>query len=77
MAKMTNKVEETNEVELIEKPAKVKKPKVKTYKYNTGDNLDEISKELTGKNYMIYRILQYSGKTMNDLKDGDVLKWGE
>lgn len=44
--------------------------------YHTGDDLDVISFELTGKKYMIYRILQYSGLNMNTLKDGDVLKWG-
>ena len=44
--------------------------------YHTGDSLDKISFELTGKKYMIYRILQYSGLNMNTLKDGDVLKWG-
>ena len=44
--------------------------------YHTGDDLEKISELLTGKKYMIYRILQYSGLNMNQLKDGDILKWG-
>lgn len=46
------------------------------YIYHTGDDLEKISELLTGKKYMIYRILQYSGLNMNQLKDGDILKWG-
>lgn len=46
------------------------------YIYHTGDGLEKISELLTGKKYMIYRILQYSGLNMNQLKDGDILKWG-
>lgn len=55
--------------------AKKKKTKAE-WIYHTGDDLDKISFELTGKKYMIYRILQYSGLNMNTLKDGSVLKWG-
>ena len=57
----------------VKKPSKKKMP---VYIYHTGDNLEKISELLTGKKYMIYRILQYSGTNMNQLKDGDVLKWG-
>ena len=57
------------------KPEVVEKPET-VWIYHTGDDLDVISFNLTGKKYMIYRILQYSGINMNQLKDGDVLKWG-
>lgn len=68
-------------VEEVKKPSAPKKKKTKekpeaVWIYHTGDDLDKISFELTGKNYMIYRILQYSGLNMNTLKDGDILKWG-
>lgn len=46
------------------------------YIYHTGDNISEIAKTLTGKSYMEYAVLNYSGTNMNQLKDGDVLKWG-
>lgn len=55
---------------------KLKDPAEAVWIYHTGDDLDVISFNLTGKKYMIYRILQYSGINMNQLKDGDVLKWG-
>lgn len=75
---MTKKKEVTEEVKKPSAPRKKKieeKPEA-VWIYHTGDNLDVISFELTGKKYMIYRILQYSGLNMNTLKDGDVLKWG-
>lgn len=67
--------------EEVKKPSAPKKKKTEekpeaVWIYHTGDSLDKISFELTGKKYMIYRILQYSGLNMNTLKDGDVLKWG-
>ena len=75
---MAKKKEVTEEVKKPSAPGKkktIKKPKA-VWIYHTGDDLDVISFELTGKKYMIYRILQYSGLNMNTLKDGDVLKWG-
>ena len=67
-----------------EAPKKISRKKVTeqpevaeaVYIYHTGDDLEKISELLTGKKYMIYRILQYSGLNMNQLKDGDILKWG-
>lgn len=64
-----------------EAPKKTSRKKVTeqpeaVYIYHTGDDLEKISELLTGKKYMIYRILQYSGINMNQLKDGDILKWG-
>ena len=44
--------------------------------YHTGDDLEAISKTLTGRCYMEYAVLNYSGLNMNTLKDGDILKWG-
>ena len=43
--------------------------------YHTGDDLEKISLELTGKRFKIYAILMYSGLNMNTLKDGDILRW--
>lgn len=79
-----NKVQEapeTIEEKPVKKTAKTKKPMPKekpeaVYIYHTGDNIGEISKALTGKSYMEYAVLQYSGTNINQLKDGDVLKWG-
>lgn len=73
------KIEEVKEVKKA--PAKKKKPEVievpeAVYIYHKGDDLEKISKLLTGKGYMIYAILSYSGLTINTLKDGDILKWG-
>lgn len=64
--------------EVKKEPVKKKKAEVPeaVYIYHTGDDLEKISKLLTGKGYMIYAILSYSGLTMNSLKDGDILKWG-
>lgn len=58
------------------KPSKIKEPAEAVYIYHSGDDLDKISRLLTGKNYMIYAILKYSGLNINTLKDGDILKWG-
>lgn len=68
-------------VEEVKKPSASKKKKTEekpeaVWIYHTGDDLEKISFELTGKKYMIYRILQYSGLNMNTLKDGAILKWG-
>lgn len=43
--------------------------------YHEGDSLEKIAKELTGKSYMEFAVLNYSGYNMNTLKDGAVLKW--
>lgn len=45
------------------------------YIYHTGDNIEKISQLLTGRCYMEYRVLEYSGLHMNSLKDGDIIKW--
>ena len=72
---MAKKKEVVEEVKKTSKK-KVTEPAEAVYIYHTGDDLEKILAFLTGKKYMIYRILQYSGINMNQLKDGDVLKWG-
>lgn len=75
MAKKKEVVEEVKEVKKTSGKKKAE-PAEAVWIYHTGDDLDVISFNLTGKKYMIYRILQYSGINMNQLKDGDILKWG-
>lgn len=72
---MAKKKEVVEEVKKTSKKKKVESAEA-VWIYHTGDDLDVISFNLTGKKYMIYRILQYSGINMNQLKDGDILKWG-
>ena len=70
-----NKVSKVTEV----KPAKRNKTEEKpeaVYIYHKGDDLSKISEVLTGKNYLFMRVLQYNDKDINELKDGDILKWG-
>lgn len=59
----------------VKKPVTEEKPEA-VYIYHEGDNISEIAEILTGHQYMEYAILNYSGTNMNQLKDGDVLKWG-
>lgn len=58
--------------------ARTKNKKCKTeYIYHKGDNLYAIAQELTGHKYLLYRLLEKSGVTINSLKDGVILKWGK
>ena len=73
------KIEAVPEVTEV-KPKKTAKKKTEekpeaVYIYHTGDDLEKISIALTGKRYLIYKILMQSGLNMNTLKDGDILKW--
>ena len=43
--------------------------------YHTGDDITKIAKLLTGHEYMVYKLLSFNGINMNELKDGDILKW--
>ena len=45
------------------------------YIYHAGDNLQEIARILTGHEYLMYRMIEYSGHTIDSLKDGDIIKW--
>lgn len=58
----------TKPVEIVEKPEAV-------YIYHDGDDITKISKILTGKEYLSYKLLAVNGLTMGTLKDGDILKW--
>ena len=62
------------------KPKKTAKKKTEekpeaVHIYHTGDDLEKISLELTGKRFKIYAIRMHSGLNMNTLKDGDILRW--
>lgn len=54
---------------------KKKKPTTIEYRFKDGDNITEVAQKLTGKSYMVYKLLLFNGLTMNDVKDGTVLKW--
>lgn len=73
------KIEAALEVTEV-KPKKTAKKKAEekpeaVHIYHTGDDLEKISLELTGKRFKIYAILMHSGLNMNTLKDGDILRW--
>ena len=77
---MPKKKEVTEEIKPKKKKA-VKEPVIEekpeaVYIYHEGENISKIAEILTGHQYMEYAILNYSGTNMNQLKDGDVLKWG-
>ena len=57
--------------------AKKKTTKVKSNEhiYKKGEDLGRIAKELSGHSYNIYALLLRSGKTIENLQEGDVLKW--
>jgi len=69
-----------NVPEAIEtKPAKRKKTKEKpeaVYVYHDGDNIEQISKALTGKDYLTYKLLAVNDVTPDTLTDGTILRWG-
>lgn len=73
----TKKVTETKEKKPVKKavkPKMVEKLEV-TYIYHTGDNLPEITKQMTGQYYLMETLLRANGLNMNTLKDGDILRW--
>lgn len=43
--------------------------------WQDGDNLDSVSKELTGRSFMRDRVLEYSGLRPKDVGPGAILKW--
>lgn len=47
----------------------------KEHVYHSGENLRQITKELTGKTYLMFRLLEVNGLSLNTIKDGDILKW--
>lgn len=57
------------------KPAKRKEKPEAVYIYHVGDDITKISKLLTGKEYLTYKLLEYNNLDINNLKDGTVLTW--
>lgn len=43
--------------------------------WQDGDNLDSVSKELTGRSFMRDRVLEYSGVKTSEIAPGTILKW--
>lgn len=54
---------------------KKKEPNTIEYEFKIGDNISDVAQKITGKSYMVYKLLQFNGLTMNDIKPGIVLKW--
>lgn len=54
---------------------KKKEPNTIEYEFKTGDNISNVAQKITGKSYMVYKLLQFNGLTMNDIKPGTILKW--
>lgn len=74
--KTTKKADPVKEEKITRKVIKEEaRPLEVTYIYHEGDDISKISKALTGKDYMEFKLLSANGKTLNDLTDGDILKW--
>ena len=54
---------------------KKKEPNTIEYEFKIGDNISDVAQKITGKSYMVYKLVQFNGLTMNDIKPGIVLKW--
>ena len=65
--------------EAIEKKPRTKKKIEETpeavYIYHGGDNIQKVAKLITGKDYLVYKLLEFNGLDINNLKDGDILRW--
>ena len=65
--------------EAIEKKPRTKKKIEETpeavYIYHEGDNIQKVAKLITGKDYLVYKLLEFNGLDINNLKDGDILRW--
>ena len=72
--KTTKKAGPVKEEKVTRKVIK-EEPLEVTYIYHEGDDISQISKQLTGKRFMEFKLLSVNGKTLNTLKDGDILKW--
>lgn len=40
-----------------------------------GENIEDVSYEMTGSRHKVFALLAYSGLTPSTLKKGDILKW--
>lgn len=67
-SEITPEVKESKPAERKEKPEAV-------YIYHEGDDITKISKLLTGKEYLTYKLLEFNNLDINNLKDGTVLTW--
>ena len=65
--------------EATEKKPRTKKKIEETpeavYIYHEGDNIQKVAKLITGKDYLVYKLLEFNGLDINNLKDGDILRW--
>ena len=43
--------------------------------FQDGDNIRTVTKELTGNELNLYKLLDYNGLTLNDVKTGTILEW--
>lgn len=59
-----------------EAPAPCKEVPEAVYIYHSGDDIHKIAKLLTGHSYMVFKVLEYNHKSFDELKDGDIIKWG-
>lgn len=59
-----------------EVPEPVKEVPEAVYIYHSGDDIHKIAKLLTGHSYMVFKVLEYNHKSFDELKDGDLIKWG-
>ena len=54
---------------------KKEEPKTTEYIFKAGDDISAVAEKITGRNYLVYKLLLFNGLTMNDVKEGTVLKW--
>lgn len=59
-----------------EAPAPCKEVPEAVYIYHSGDDIHKIAKLLTGHSYMVFKVLEYNHISFDELKDGDLIKWG-
>ena len=45
------------------------------YVFKEGDNIEVVAKTLTGKNYMVFKVCDYSGVNICAVRPGTVLRW--
>lgn len=60
------------EVNMAKKKVKEVPEQVRIY---DGENINDISLEMTGSRHKVFALLNYSGLSLSSLKKGDILKW--
>lgn len=58
------------------KPEAIKEVPEAVYIYHSGDDIHKIAKLLTGRSYMVFKVLEYNHISFDELKDGDIIRWG-